>query len=370
MLRAAGLVCLVSLALIVKGESVSLKEIQFQNAHFFTCSIFLIKFIWQACEAGTCVPYYKCATGDDIFDIVGLLDVRLNEETGRTVEHPCKGLFDTCCTVPSDEPKIPTVPIADGCGYRNPNGVGFTTLSFHNESQFGEFPWTAAILTEAQTEGTRRTYDEYQCSGSLIHPNVVLTAAHCVETRVSNFLKIRVGEWDTVTSDEIFPHQDRWVSKAVRHEKFMRGYYNDVALLFFNDPIVLSGHINTVCLPPQNHEFDGEGCFVTGWRRRNHYRSIEPTIILKRTELPIVPRDTCEQIVRDRTIARYKLHESFICAGGTNRADTCKGDGGAALVCPIPGTSERYYQAGAVSKNIGCHKNTPGKFESLLWSRV
>jgi len=62
----------------------------------------------------------------------------------------------------------------------------------------------------------------------------------------------------------------------------------------------------------------------------------------------------------------FKLHESFICAGGEAGKDTCKGDGGSPLVCPIPGHPGRYFQAGIVAWGIGCGENQiPGVYANI-----
>ena len=45
--------------------------------------------------------------------------------------------------------------------------------------------------------------------------------------------------------------------------------------------------------------------------------------------------------------SRFKLHNSFICAGGGRNRDTCTGDGGSPLVCATKvtnGEKERYVQ--------------------------
>lgn len=42
-------------------------------------------------------------------------------------------------------------------------------------------------------------------------------------------------------------------------------------------------------------------------------------------DLPIVPRDQCQELLRTTRLGRkFKLHESFLCAGGVAGADTCK----------------------------------------------
>lgn len=105
----------------------------------------------------------------------------------------------------------------------------------------------------------------YQCGGSLITPNVVLTAAHCVNGKPPATLKIRAGEWDTQTKNELYPHSDHEVVDVIVHENFYKGgLHNDIALLILKEPIVIAEHINTICLPPQNFNFDGTRCFVSG----------------------------------------------------------------------------------------------------------
>lgn len=55
-----------------------------------------------------------------------------------------------------------------GCGIRNIDGVGFRiTGDKDNEAQFGEFPWTVAILKEEKAlDG--QILNVYVCGGSLI----------------------------------------------------------------------------------------------------------------------------------------------------------------------------------------------------------
>merc|ERR1712013_790865 len=62
----------------------------------------------------------------------------------------------------------------------------------------------------------------------------------------------------------------------------------------------------------------------------------------------------------------YKLHDSFICVGGVNGKDTCKGDGGSPLVCPSKYDPNTYVQAGMVAWGIGCGEDgTPGVYASV-----
>lgn len=72
--------------------------------------------------------------------------------------------------------------------------------------------------------------------------------------------------------------------------------------------------------------------------------------ILKKIELPTVQHADCQtKMRRTRLGRRFILDNSFMCAGGEAGIDTCKGDGGSPLVCPVAGVQNKYYQAGIVA---------------------
>jgi hypothetical protein len=128
-------------------------------------------------------------------------------------ERQCPGV-QVCCEVrqievipareplPATEPPSPirTEPPPPGsCGVRggslNPTWVRI--FSDDNFTQFGEFPWMLALLRVEETDGSGSQVNVFQCGASLIHPQVAVTAAHCVRyflnvlpTLLSRFLSV------------------------------------------------------------------------------------------------------------------------------------------------------------------------------------
>ena len=223
------------------------------------------------------------------------------------------------------------------------------TVDVDGESKFGEFPWSVLILSKYPEDLSF----QYQCGGALIHPRAVLTAAHCVEDEKKLFL-VRAGEWDRSFEMEFFPHQDRDVKTVFLHPHyFNETLYNDIAVVLLESPFDLTNHIDVVCLPNGEVSVPSDAqCYLTGWGKRNQTKNIVD--ILKKIELFMVDATTCESRIRTRQSEHFSLHSSFVCALGAYGGSACTGDGGSALVCPIPGETGRYQQIGVASWGIGC----------------
>lgn len=81
-----------------------------------------------------------------------------------------------------------------------------------------------------------------------------------------NELKVRVGEWDSQTTKERLPYQERKVDRIISHRDFVpAGAFNDFALLVLESPLDKAQHIGTVCLPQQGQVIQSKNCFVSGW---------------------------------------------------------------------------------------------------------
>ncbi|XP_070067738.1 loricrin-like [Drosophila takahashii] len=257
---------------------------------------------------------------------------------------------ETCCPI-TEITQFPIInqgahqPI-QGCGNVNRNGLTFTIANSGDTAQEGELPWMVVLL-DAQ-------YVQPIGGGSLIAPDVVLTTASVIRNLAENQFIVRAGEWDLHTNTEQQKHEDVFIRKIVRHSGFNEANgANNVALLFLARPLQLSRHINLICLPPANWRFSWNRCIVSGWGKKN-LNAISYMNLLKKIEVPLVDSATCEQQLKGPYTSAFQLDSSLICAGGEAGKDSCEGDGGAPLACPIQGDPTRYEQVGIVNFGAGC----------------
>ncbi|XP_058982368.1 uncharacterized protein LOC131804075 [Musca domestica] len=179
----------------------------------------------------------------------------------------------------------------------------------------GEWPWQVAIFNR---------FKEAFCGGTLIAPQWVLTAAHCVR----KVLYVRLGEHNLDHEDGTEMHLK--VLKSYKHPSFdKKTVDSDVALLKLPKPVNTTTWIGFSCLPkpyqplPKNIE-----CTVIGWGKRRN-RDVAGTSVLHQAEVPIISMDNCRSVYYDYTITK-----NMFCAGHKRgRIDTCAGDSGGPLLC-------------------------------------
>lgn len=235
--------------------------------------------------------------------------------------------------------------------------------SLVGETAFAEYPWMLEILKKNRKTGNF----EYKCGGVLINPTTALTANHCVKgsnLKPADYL-IRAGEWDRSNKLEFAPHHDRQLSRIIAHPNYYSGgLYNDIVILKWQQPLEAEVNVSPICLPDQNEVIEaGKYCTVTGWGKADEQTLT--TDKLKFVKVPLVNQETCErQFQNNRLGKRFRLHESFVCAGGEEGLDSCKNDGGSPLICPRADGS--YVLTGLVSWGLECgQKNVPGAYTNI-----
>ncbi|CAB4065920.1 unnamed protein product [Lepeophtheirus salmonis] len=207
--------------------------------------------------------------------------------------------------------------------------------------------------------------NKYVCGASLIAPGVVLTGAHLKISKEK--MKVRCGEWDSQKEIEPSEHQDRFVEYVKIHPQFdHKNLMNDFALLFTEEDFKLAPHVDTICLPDNLagiYSYDQNDCFATGWGKDKYGKHGEYQVIMKQVKMDMVNATECE-----RRLRRTRLWKKD--------RDTCEGDGGGPLVCPLNrGRSNndfgvvqepKYVQAGIIAWGIDCGvEGNPGVYANV-----
>lgn len=345
-----------------------------------------------------CVPYYQCKEDFSglVEDGVDIMDLRISVGDGSGFYPPAKpipglqdaprplgqakcGDVDVCCPIECGRTynDLPSADTDDNgltdrmyqspISYRITDDLTKARVLQSKTANFAEFPWMLGVLHGKV----------YRCGGSLIHPQVAITAAHCVSndktssnlrarSLVTDTFIVRAGEWNWEATDEPMAHQDQTTKKVLIHSQYdPPSLRNDIALLILETPFKLSANVAIACIATKPPVDDSSKCVVSGWGK-NGYRNGVYQSTLKKMSLPLVPHRKCLQSLRNARLGpTFQLHRSFICAGEGFK-DTCKGDGGSPLMCPISGVEGRYEQVGIVSWGLTCGmQNTPGVYVNV-----
>jgi trypsin len=243
---------------------------------------------------------------------------------------------------------LATTPFASAATPPSPSVIGGTPVAQ------GGFPYAAYIY--ADTSGT--TFQA--CTGTVIAPTLILTAAHCVYNGVGGPLlaasafSVQTG---TVTRSTATPPVPPNVI-SVRPDPYYNPltFQNDAALLELNAPttapaIALATTASTALYVP------GTVVSYAGWGETVDATPSSAPATLQSGTVSILPNATCQ--------AAVAYHPSVtLCAGGPSyRPATCHGDSGGPLVAT---TAAGPVQIGIVSYSATSCGVAPDYFTRVL----
>jgi len=242
----------------------------------------------------------------------------------------------------------------------------------HSDTSFSStLPFAPRIINGVPTPENRYSYAasliltesaEHICGGTLIAPDIVLTAGHC-----SGFFdSIQVGRHDRVNQPALtFDHLV--VEEHRAHPNYGNVIMNDFALAkLYGSSSVTPVRMNNRRNAPE----EGDSLTVMGWGVTSEGVSSTASDVLRSVELSSLSNEVCEQSTGlyegDSVSYQGYIMANMMCAKGVD-SDACQGDSGGPLVqSTTNGGIQEDVQVGVVSWGLGCALDSfPGVYARI-----
>ncbi|KAK9299675.1 hypothetical protein QLX08_007381 [Tetragonisca angustula] len=213
---------------------------------------------------------------------------------------------------------------------------------------FAEIPWQAMVLHLKERK--------ILCSGVLLGPEDVLTAANCVDKLSPMDVSVKLGEWKLgyeLRHEEPLAFQIINISSISLHPNYKgkSGDY-DLAILHLENPITFDLHINPLCLPKSKHLQKNKLCITTGWGKsilQAHYAGA----IMHAISMNILSTERCKELLLNTDFG-VDIADRILCATPKEEKNNiCDTDIGGPLACQNEDGS--YELAGIYSQDTGCY---------------
>jgi len=216
----------------------------------------------------------------------------------------------------------------------------------------GEYPFQVGLLRRS----VANRFNAQFCGGSLISPDTVLTAAHCLEGMTAGQIDVLVGTHTLAPGGG----GARLPARRIRsHPGFDPDTYaNDVGIVQLG---VERGEelIPTVQVGQNALWAPGTTATAIGWGNRSGTVPDFPRALYE-VELPILSDAQCATQYGNQYLATKMLCAGDLVDGGV---DTCQGDSGGPFFVP---DGPDWVQVGVVSWGIGCaRRRFPGVYTRL-----
>ncbi|XP_016659042.1 uncharacterized protein LOC100166859 isoform X3 [Acyrthosiphon pisum] len=216
----------------------------------------------------------------------------------------------------------------------------------------GTAPWNVGIYRFDK----KKSNHDLICGGSIISPNLVVSAAHCFwnQGMLSNTISISDGLYKIAVGkyDRNFSIIDNEFTKIINvkivyltegYNGHTGSYFEDIAVILLEKRVPFSDGVTPVCIDwnGEYKEENGDHGKIVGWGKTENASS---SPILLEASLPYIDRSTCRGMYKNE-FERYVTVDKF-CAGSALGQGVGSGDSGAGL-CFLH--SDSYYLTGVVS---------------------